>query len=463
MHPRFFMFCAAVVLAGCAARPIRAADPDRPNVLWIIAEDMGIEVGCYGEPLVHTPNIDRLASEGIRYTHAIATAPVCSAARSALMTGMYQTTIGAHNHRSHRDDGYELPRGVNVITKYFRDADYFTANIRQFPSKIRGTGKTDWNFTYDKPFDSDDWRDLAQHQPFFAQINFSETHRTFKRSPDHPVDPAAVKLPSYYPDHPTTREDWALYLETVNVLDEKVGAVLAQLEEDGLADNTTVFFFSDHGRAHVRGKQWLYEGGVHIPLIVRFPDRRNAGEVNGDLVAHIDIAAASMDLAGIERPEKMEARSFFADDYMPRDYVVSARDRCDETVDRIRSVRTKQFKYIRNFYPQRPYTQLNRYKLRQYPVLTLLHELHDAGKLTPVQELFMAELRPAEELYDLQSDPEEVVNLAASDEHAERLAQMRGILDRWIKETGDMGQTPEDPSIIEKWNATQQEKHKVGK
>jgi N-sulfoglucosamine sulfohydrolase len=450
MNRRTWFVCFVLLSAGCASA-LAADKPSagRPNILWIIAEDMGVELGCYGEELVTTPNIDGLAERGIRYTNVIATAPVCSAARSGLMTGMYQTTIGAHNHRSHRGDGYQLPEGVNVITKYFRDAGYFTANIRQFDGKIRGTGKTDWNFAHEpKPFDSDDWKDLESHQPFYAQINFSETHRTFKKCPEHAVDPADVKLPPYYPDHPVARKDWAMYLETVNVLDQKVGAVLDRLKEDGLADNTIVFFFSDHGRAHVRGKQWLYEGGVHIPLIVRFPDGRRAGEVNDDLIAHIDVTATSMKLAGIPRPENFESQSFFGDGYTPREYVVSARDRCDETVDHIRSVRTKRFKYIRNFDPERPYMQENAYKRRQYPVLTLLEQLHAAGKLTPVQELFMAERRPEEELYDLEADPHEVNNLAGSPDHAEKLAELRGILDAWIKRTGDKGQTPEDEETV---------------
>ncbi len=454
-----------LVVVLCAAYSDAADDTQdkQPNILWIIAEDMGVEVGCYGEPLVHTPNIDGLARRGIRYTNVFATGPVCSAARSALMTGMYQTTIGAHNHRSHRDDGYKLPDGVDVITAYFRQAGYYTANIRKFDGKVRGTGKTDWNFTYKNAFDSDDWAELKSHQPFFAQINFSETHRTFKRSPQHPVDPQDVKLPSYYPDHPVAREDWAMYLETVNVLDEKVGAVLKRLDDDGLADNTIVIHFSDHGRAHVRGKQWLYEGGIHIPLIVRFPDERRAGEVVADMIAHIDISATSMQLAGVPRPDNMEARPFLPKNESPRQFVVCARDRCDETVDRIRCVRTDRYKYIRNFYPERPYTQLNRYKERQYPVLGLLKEAHAAGKLTPQQQLFMADRRPAEELYDLESDPHEVNNLAASADHEAVLQDLRATLDRWIKQTGDRGQTPEDPKIIEYWERTQAGKHKAQK
>lgn len=466
-------FTAACVALCCGvslsmAAPADAADdaPQRWNVLWIIAEDMGVEVGCYGEPLVHTPHIDGLARDGVRYTHCFTTAPVCSAARSALMTGMYQTSIGAHNHRSHRDDGHQLPAGVRLLSHRFRDAGYYTANLRTGVPGCKGTGKTDWNFNLkagEKPFDGDDFGELKSHQPFFAQINFSETHRNFKRSPEHPVDPAKVKLPPYYPDHPTTRRDWADYLETVNVLDTHVGQVLAQLQKEGLAENTVVIFFADHGRAHVRGKQWLYDGGIHVPLIVRFPDRRQAGKVDDRLVNQIDISAASLGLAGIARPKTFEGISFLDPDSRPREYVVSARDRCDETFDRIRSVRDARYKYIRNFHPERPYTQINRYKLKQYPVLTLLHELHKQGKLTPAQELFMAERRPEEELYDMTADPHEIHNLAGSAEHAAVLKAMRGRLDDWVRTTDDQGQTPEPQEILDFWERRQAANYKIPK
>src|SRR4051794_35633307 len=218
---------------------VSAAEVKRPNVLWLIAEDFGPELGCYGTPQVWSPNLDRLAAEGVRYTRAFTTAPVCSPSRSAFITGMYQTTIGAHNHRSHRDDGYRLPGGVRLLTVWFRDAGYFTANVRALPRGLafRGTGKTDWNFAYPgRPFDSDRWADLKAHQPFFAQVNFTETHRPF-RAPRR-ADPARVDLPPYYPDHPVTRADWAAYLDSASELDRKVGLVLRRLEADGLAGRT---------------------------------------------------------------------------------------------------------------------------------------------------------------------------------------------------------------------------------
>ncbi len=218
------------------------AQANRPNILWILAEDLSPDLGCYGESLAQTPNIDRLASEGVRFTNAFTTAPVCSAARSALHTGMYQTSIGAHNHRSHRQDGYRLPDGVRLITDYFRDVGYFTANIKRITNTLKGAGKTDFNFKVEKPFDGDDWDQLKSSQPFFAEINFPEAHRKFKKLDENPTDPADVVLPPYYPDHPITREDWALYLDTIGHLDRKVGAVLKKLEDDGLADNTIVIF-----------------------------------------------------------------------------------------------------------------------------------------------------------------------------------------------------------------------------
>lgn len=443
-----------------------AAQGPRPNVLWIIAEDLGVELGCYGDRLVHSPNLDRLAAEGVRYTHAFTTGPVCSASRSAFMTGMYQTSIGAHHHRSHRNDGYRLPEDVHVITHYFRRAGYFTANVRTAAPGVRGTCKTDWNFQpREKPFDGTDWNQRQPGQPFFAQVNFSETHRSFKKAKQNPVDPDQVVLPPYYPDHPVAREDWALYLDTIGHLDRKVGAVLKRLKEEGLDESTIVFFFGDHGRAHVRGKQWLYEGGIHIPLLIRIPERHRVsgqgvpGTVCEGLVSAIDFGPTAMALCGIRIPENIQGRPFLGPRPEARRFIVAARDRCDETVDCIRCVRTPGYKYIRNFMPERPYTQMNRYKWRQYPVLRLLHELHDQGKLTPVQELFMAPRRPAEELYDLQHDPHEVNNLADSPEHQEVLRELRAKLSTWSRETGDQGRTPEDPRIHEFWEQRQKQKY----
>ncbi len=452
-----------------------------PNVLWIISEDMGPELGCYGTKEVHTPNLDQLAKQGMRFTNAFTTAPVCSASRSAFMTGMYQTTIGAHNHRSHRKDNYHLPTGVKVLPQWLPD-NVYSANISRFSKNrkerfYRGTGKTDWNFNLDQPiyafgknkkkkrgkpiFESNNWEDLKTHQPFCAQINFSETHRGHAWNDSHNhidklADPEKVIIPPYYPDHPLTRKDWAQYLNTVMALDKKVGYVLNKLKEDQLDENTIVIFFGDHGRAMMRGKQWCYDSGLHIPLIIYYPPSMTApkgykaGTVSDQLISAIDLTATTLDALGVPKPEKMQGRILFgANAEAKRDHVFAARDRCDETVFRIRTVRNKRFRYIRNFMPERPFLQLNRYKERTYPVIGLMRELHKQGKLTPVQEFLMAPKRPAEELYDTQADPWETVNLAENPKYQEVKTKLKQELTTWIKQSNDMGRTPESKEIIQ--------------
>jgi uncharacterized sulfatase len=447
MKRREFLSTASLgVGASLWAARSNAAPESRPNILWLISEDTSPDFGCYGHPLVQSPNIDQLAAEGTRYHAAFATAPVCSAARSAMMTGMYQTSIGAHNHRSHREDAYTLPAPAEVITKYFRDAGYFVSNGHGV--KWDKPGKTDFNFAPSTtPFDGTDWRQRKAGQPFLAQYNFSMTHRAFERDPERPIDPAKVDLPPYYPDAPLLRRDWADYLESAQVLDRQVGALLKRLEEDGLADNTIIVYHGDHGQAHVRGKQWLYDSGIRVPLIVRKPGGAGAGTVSEELVSLLDLAPTLMQWAGIEPPPHLHGRSL--DLGAPREHIVCARDRCDEAVDRIRSVRTKQFKYIRNFYPERPYLQFNAYKKKQYPAVSVLELWQKEGKLTEVQQLFMAATRPEEELYDLTDDPHEVKDLAKDPAHQETLKKLRARLDEWIKETGDLGALPEPAEVTD--------------
>ncbi len=446
----FLQTAGAVSLFHIASSRILNAQ-SKPNILWIIGEDVSPDIGCYGNKTVHTPNIDQLASEGVRFDNAFATCPVCSPARSALHTGMYQTTIGAHNHRSHRDDDYPLPQGTHLVTHLFQKAGYQTANITQFDETLKGTGKTDWNFSVDHPFDTNNWNDLKSDQPFFAQINFPESHRAFKRSKTKPVRVEDVEIPPYYPDHPIVREDWAKYLDTVGMLDEKVGKVLRKLKDDGLAENTIVIFMGDHGRCQPRGKQFLYEGGIRVPLVIRYPEHFKPGTVNNTLVRNIDITATTLQLAGIDLPEDMQGKSVLNLNESPHEFIVSARDRCDETVDRIRCIRTKRFKYIRNFYPERPYTQLNRYKETSYPGLRLLRRLKHQDQLTEAQAHFMADTRPEHELYDLQNDPHEIHNLAGSKKHQITLHALQAKLDQWIETTDDKGAEKEPPAIAKQY------------
>ncbi len=471
---------------GSQNKPNRETKPPqsasrRPNILWIIAENIGPDLGCYGSRHVQTPNLDRLAAEGERYTRVFATSPSCAPSRSAFMTGMYQTTTDTHHMRSHRDDDFRLPPGVRPLTHWLRDAGYFTANIKVIDGRIVGTGKLDLNFVNEGPiFDSDDWAMLKQKQPFYAQINLPEVeYDIYDRQcaskqrvewvgeREHPsiVSPEDVKPPPYYPDHPITRQEWARYWNSVAGLDRRVGHVLEALRKAHLEDNTVVIFFADNGRLEPRGIHWCYDSGLHVPMIIRWPKDFPAppqirpGSVNDRVISLLDLTATTLAIAGIARPMGMHSRNFLgAEADPPRKYAFSARDRIDETVQRIRSVRDERYRYIRNFMPERPFKALNRYKEKCFLIMPLMRQLHAQGKLTGPALALMADRLPEEELYDTQTDPFEIHNLAASHqpEHREALLRLRTALEVWITETGDRGQRPEPPEVVARF---EQEMH----
>ena len=470
----YLLLCSAEGLLGARSAAAQPAAAERPNVLWIIAEDLSPDLGVSGTPQARTPRLDRLAEEGMRFTRAFTPSPVCSPSRSALMTGVYPQVIGAQDHRSHRPGDpsphpWPLPDSIQLLTDWMRQAGYFTANVQHFPDGIRaagaplrGSGKTDWNFTYaGMPFDTKRWSDLEENQPFFAQVNFYETHRggaweDAQETVDRPADPDRVELPPYYPDHPVVRRQWAEYLNTLSVLDEKVGAVLDLLEKEGLDENTVVVFMSDHGRAMVRAKQWPYDSGLRVPLLVRWPDGLDApagyrnGAVTDRLVSTLDVTATTMAFGDVPRPQqKTQGRVLFGPQKgPPRLWVFGGRDRGDETVDRMRTVRSRRFRYIRNFHPERPYLQTNRYKQARYPTLWAMKKLHAEGELNGVQTRFLAEERPEEELYDLAKDPHETTNLADSSAYQAILEQMRGRLDQWLRRIGDTDPAPVDSAVV---------------
>jgi arylsulfatase A-like enzyme len=432
--------------ASCASKSRVDNPQQRPNIVWIVVEDMSCNFGYQGERTIETPNVDRLAREGAQFTRAYVTCPVCSPCRSAMITGMYQTSIGAHNHRSYRGTiRNKLPEPYRLIPEYLKDAGYYVCNGYNADAKV--TGKTDYNFDYPEDlYDGSDWSGRAPDQPFFAQFQLRGGKiRNVKM--DRPVDPADVTLPPYYPDDPLIREDWARYLNSVKHADDEVGIIMSRLKAEGLADNTIVFFLTDHGVSHVRGKQFCYEEGARVPLIVWAPGRLS-GDIRSELVSHIDIAASSLHFAGVPIPKHLEARPLFGPGAKPRDFVVTARDRCDETVDRIRSVRKGRFNYIRNYLWQRPYLQPSVYKDKKEIVIRV-RALHAEGKLNRDQSLMLAESRPQEELYDLEKDPYELNNLAGDEGHATVLAEMRGILDRWVVDSGDHGATPESEEVYD--------------
>jgi arylsulfatase A-like enzyme len=448
---------------------------EKQNVLWFVVDDMSANFSCYGETAIQTPHVDRLAREGTRFSNAFITAPVCSACRSALITGMYQTSIGAHHHRSGRGtEKIYLPAGVELVPALFQKAGYYTCIGSGLPQVTRAgkkgkggsdLGKTDYNFEWDaKVYDGSDWSRRAPGQPFFMQVQLAggklrggddqSAQKLSARAREEfgaAVQPQDVTLPPYYPRDPVLLRDWAAYLDAVRFTDKHVGEVLARLEQEGILDNTLVIFMTDHGISHARGKQFLYNEGTQVPLIVRGPGIAR-GAVRADLVEQIDLAALSLAATGLAVPKSMQGRDVFAKDYKPRDAVFAARDRCDETVERIRSVRTDRFLYIRNFHPQRPHLQPNAYKDGK-SIIQALRGLHVAGKLDPLSEkLLFASTRPAEELYEWTTDRWQVNNLAAEPRQRQMLETLRARLDRWMVETNDHGPETEkmyDSDMVE--------------
>jgi len=412
-----------------------------PNVVWIVIEDASPHVGCYGETAIKTPHIDKLAFEGIRCSSAFVTAPVCSSSRSAMVSGMYQTTLGVHNHRSQAASGkgggnvayydsYKVPKSVKLIPELFRDAGYYVTN----------KSKTDYNFIpTSKLYHGSDWKKAPANQPIFAQFQLKGGKN--RKAKSH-ADPNKVVLPPYYPDHPALRQDWAKYLDSWVKTDEEVGRILADLEKAGRLDSTAVFLWTDHGVSHLRGKQFLYEEGIHVPLVIRLPAKKLAGTVRDDLIEHIDVAACSLKLAGIKIPGNIQGRDFLAADYKPRKYIFAGRDRCDETVDILRCVRDSRYKYVRNFMSHVPHAQPSQYKDGK-KIVQVIRGLHKEGKLNEQQSRPFAPRRPPEELYDLQSDPHELVNLATEPKYQAKLASMRRILSHRMMETRDVGLIPE--------------------
>ncbi len=462
-----------LALAGTGSAAQSAApDSRRPNILWLIGENISHDLACYGARNVRTPNLDKLAAEGIRYTRVFCTNPACAPSRSAFFTGMYQTTTDTHHMRSHRDDDFRLPVGVHPITHRLRDAGYFTANIKTIGDKNVGTGKLDLNFVNEGPiYLADDWTALSSHQPFFAVVNSHEVEYDIydrqsakkervewvgEREQDKIATPENVTPPPYYPDHPIVREEWARFLNSVSGMDRRIGWVLDKLQADGLADDTIIIFFADNGRLEPRGIHWCYDSGLRVPMIIKWP--RNfasppnftAGTVNEQIVSLLDLTATTLSLAGVARPATMQSRIFLgADADPPRQYAFAARDRIDETVQRIRSVHDQRYHYIRTMSAGPTFASLNRYKEKCFLIMPLMRQLHAEGKLTGPPAALMELRGPCEELFDTQADPYEIKNLIISTrpEHREALLRLRAALDTWMSETGDRGNKSEAPAI----------------
>lgn len=413
-----------------AFRKIKIQKPDKkstskskPNILWITIEDWGPDLSCYGTPAIYTPHVDKLAAEGIRYEWAFTTSPVCSTSRSAMMTGFHQNFIGANQHRENNKQ--PLPHGIKPIPHLMKEAGYFTALM---------SWKTDCNFVpnaKDELFEGTDWNQRQDGQPFFARITFGGTHRKWNRDPQRPIDPDDVVLPPYYVDTPFIRRDWANGLEQMQLVDREVGALLQRLDDEGLADNTIVFFIGDHGRCHIRGKQFLYDGGIRIPMIMRWPGKVKPGQVSKDLVMSLDICATILEVAGVKQSVPVHGTSLLDTKLSERKYLFAARDKMDKTHDAMRAIRSHDFKLIHNLMPERAWCQYNKYKEGAYPALSEMNILHMQGKLNPAQANFFAASKPRIELFDLRSDPHEVNNLADDPKYADTKSELLEALTYW--------------------------------
>jgi N-sulfoglucosamine sulfohydrolase len=413
------------------------------NIIWLMAEDMSLDLECYGMKGLQTPNLNKLAEQGVMYTNCFVTNPICSPSRSAMMTGTHQLKINAHNHRSNRN--IPLHQDYKPFTYWLRDAGYtcilghhgvFDKGMKidvNFKSKAFGEWDGIKNFgLFDKKLEFN-----AEDQPFFAQIQLKITHRgdwwsEIREKSTDPVNPDSIELPPYYADHPVIRLDWAKYLDQVEYMDSEVGMIIQELKDKGLDKNTIIIFIGDNGRCNIRGKGYLHDPGLRIPFIVFYPDGRMKSKVVEDVVAATDITATILDLAGIEIPDYMTGQSLLKQKN-ERSEVFSTRDYWDEIPEQIRSISTNKWKYIRNDKPEQPFDAHQAYLEFYRPAVHVMRSLKKQGKLNKQQAFFFESNKPVEELYDLEADPFETNNLANSKKHEEVLQQMQNKLKTYEK------------------------------
>ena len=464
-------FCAAMVFA-------HGQTP--PNIVLIVAEDLSPRVGAFGDAVAQTPNIDALANDGVRFTQVFSASGVCAPNRSALITGVYPQSLGTqHMRTTNRDYEAVPPAAVKAFPELLRQAGYATAN----------TAKTDYQFgepftiwdvnegNFALPPDLAVWRQLPAGKPFFAMINLMSTHEsrlatletegqgTFgsvikalalarEATVSEVTDPADVSVPAYYPDTPQVRESIAQHYDNIHYMDEQVGEVVANLRADGLLGSTVVIWTTDHGDGLPRAKRAVYDSGLHIPLILRWPDKTGAGQVDRRLVSVIDLAPSILQLAGIEVPAFVQGQAML-NTALTQDYVFAGRDRMDAVPDHVRAVRDQRYKYIRNYQADLPYFRPLAFR-DMFPVMQVLWQGNSAGTLSKEQRLYFAAPRPLEELYDTVRDPQEVVNLADEPKHAQTLLRLRDAMDAWIIRVGDKSSEDEGRMIEAMWPGGQQ-------
>jgi len=455
----FLIFIIVCLTFGCEKVP----EEIRPNIVWINCEDTGPNWGCYGDDYATTPNIDKLAENGVLYTKAFATAPICSPSRSCLITGLYATSLGTQHLRCE----VKRPDFIRTLPEILSSEGYFTTNQAKTDYNFDPTGVWDYWKNELAP-----WRKRKERQPFFSMFVFGMTHegsvnnssKWEQNTADLPQelfhDPAEVPVPPYYPDSPEIRKIWSHYHDNITVFDRKVGEVVQNLKEDKLLDNTIIFVFSDHGTGLPRYKRWLNITGLHVPFLVYIPEkfkhmsRVSPGEKNNELVSFVDFAPTVLSIAGVDIPKTMEGQPFIGKRiFPPRKHVIGARSRADNMYEMSRAVITDEWIYVRHYYPHYPYIQPGLIFSDDKESLRELRRLKNEGLLHD-EALKMWNAKPVEELYNLKEDPNELNNLAIQGTNNELMDSLRNIIHTWALNNNDTGFLPEAEYMIRSKNST---------
>lgn len=465
-----------IALHSCGAKQnSQEKHYEQANILWITCEDISPNLGCYGDSAAKTPVIDQLAAEGVLFTNAFATVGVCAPSRSSIITGMYPVSLGTHNMRTGKDitgiskgnynkeTGIVDPKGnsvpqysavipsqVKCFTEYLRKAGYYCTN----------NAKTDYQFAapitaWDENDTQAHWRNRPKGKPFFSVFNLNVSHESQiwkKKNDSLRIDPKAPALPPYFPEDSIVRKDMARNYSNISEMDQQVGEILEQLKEDGLLDKTIVFFYSDHGGPLPRGKRAIYDSGLKVPMVIRFPKQKLRGVVNREMVSFVDLAPTVLSLAGVEAPDYMQGQAFLGPYKAkePRTEIYGSKDRMDEFYDMVRSVRDTQYLYVKNFHPEWSYYKDIKYR-RQLDMMNRLLDLKAKGELTKEQKLFFRTSKPTEELYDVKADPFQLNNLAQDPNYKAIMDKMSVKLDSWQKAIGDKGNIPEGELVRQMW------------
>jgi arylsulfatase A-like enzyme len=439
-------FLSLILVLPVLCSSLTAADKakDKPNILWLTSEDHSPTMGCYGDKVARTPNIDALAAKGMLFKKAWSVAPVCAPARTTIISGLYPSSSGGLHMRSM----VSMPAGTKMYPQFLREAGYYCSNNSKTDYNLREPAKL-----WDESSGKASWKNRADGQPFFAIFNSTKSHESQIRTRPHTqiTKPEDIRVPAYHPDTPEVRQDWAQYYDKVSEADADAGRHLKDLEAAGLADDTIVFYYADHGSGMPRGKRWPSNSGLHVPFVVHFPEKwkhlapkeYTAGGQSDRLISFVDLAPTLLSLAGIQPPEWMQGHAFAGPfQTEPQPFLFGMRGRMDERMDLVRSVTDGRYVYLRNYYPHVSQAQRVAYQF-ETPTTRVWNDLFLAGKTTPAQSLFWRTPKDSEELYDLQTDRDEVVNLAASPEHKPILEKLRAAQRGHLAQIRDVGFLPE--------------------